>query len=132
MIGTWKLTAQQFEFADNGEPMDIFGPAPRGRLIMTADGDFMTLITAADRAVLAGDAAQLFSTMLAYSGKFRIDRDTLVISCDLAWFPDWVGTEQVRFFSLDGDTLSLRSGVQTHPRYPGRPGRAAILLRRER
>ena len=131
LIGTWKLATQYFEFADNGERVDVFGPAPAGRLIMTGDGDFMTIITAADRAAL-GDPAQLFSSMLAYAGKFRIEDGRLIIRCDLAWFPDWVGTEQIRFFRLEGDNLSLRSGEQTHPRYPGRPGRAAIDLRRER
>ncbi len=131
LIGTWKLMTQHFEFADNGERVDVFGPAPAGRLIMTGDGDFMTIITAAERGA-SNDPAKLFSTMLAYAGKFRTEDDKLVISCDLAWFPDWVGTEQIRFFRLAGDNLSLRSGEQTHPRYPGRPGRAAIDLRRER
>jgi hypothetical protein len=130
LTGAWKLMAQHFEFADNGERVDVFGSAPRGRVLMTGDGDFMTIITAADRAAL-GDAAQLFATMLAYSGKFRIEGDRLVISCDLSWFPDWVGTDQVRFFHLDGDRLRLRSGNQTHPRYPDRPGYAVIELERE-
>ena len=61
------------------------------------------------------DTARLFETMMAYAGRFLLDGDKLVVSCDLSWHPDWVGTEQVRYFKLDGEKLSLRSGKQTHP-----------------
>src|ERR1700751_2440953 len=97
LIGTWKLLTVQFQFADTGEHRDLFGPAPFGRLIVTKEGDFVTVITSADRGLMR-DASQLFETMMAYAGKFRLEGDKLVISCDLSWHPDWVGTEQVRFF----------------------------------
>jgi hypothetical protein len=130
LIGTWKLSAVQFEFADTGERHDLFGPTPVGRLILTRAGDFMTVITSGDRSLLH-DAARLFETMMAYAGKFRLDGDKLIISCDLSWHPDWVGTKQVRFFKLDGEKLSLRSAKQTHPRYSDKPGYGVIDWRRE-
>jgi hypothetical protein len=128
--GTWNLLAVQFEFADSGERKDLFGPSPTGRLIVTKTGDFMTVITSADRASLT-DSSRLFETMMAYSGKFRVDGDKLVISCDVSWHPNWVGTEQVRFFALDGEKLLLRSPKQTHPRYPHNPGYGLIHWRRK-
>jgi hypothetical protein len=130
LIGTWKLLAVRFEFADGGGSREPFGPAPRGRLIVTGTGDFMTVITSADRAVMR-DTIRLFETMMAYAGKFRLEGNKLVISCDLSWYPDWVGTEQVRFFELDGDKLSIRTAKQTHPRYPDRLGYGVIDWTRE-
>jgi hypothetical protein len=35
LVGTWELSALHFEFADSGERQEVFGPAPRGRLIVT-------------------------------------------------------------------------------------------------
>jgi hypothetical protein len=130
LIGTWKLLAVQLVFADGAAPQQLFGPAPRGRLILTDAGDFMTIITSDDRALLR-DTARLFETMMAYAGKFRLDGNKITISCDLSWHPDWVGTEQVRFFELRGDKLRLRSAEQTHPRYPGRLAHGVIDWTRE-
>jgi hypothetical protein len=130
LFGTWKLLAVQFESADSGERLDLFGPTPLGRLILTNTGYMMTIITSADRALMR-DAARLFETMMAYAGRFLLDGDKLVVSCDLSWHPDWVGTEQVRYFKLDGEKLSLRSGKQTHPRHPNKLGYGVIDWRRE-
>src|SRR5215468_4573160 len=130
LIGTWRLVALHFEFADSGERHAQFGPAPHGRLILTGTGDLMTVITSAERAG-RDDAARLFETMMAYAGKYRLEGDRIVVRCDMAWHPDWVGTEQVRFFKLDGDRLSLRSARQTHPRHPDRPGYGVIDWQRE-
>ena len=130
LIGTWKLLALHVEFADSGERYAQFGPAPHGRLILTGTGDLMTVITSAERAG-RDDAARLFETMMAYAGKYRIEGDRIVVRCDVAWHPDWVGTEQVRFFKLDGDRLSLRSPRQIHPRYPDRPLYGVIDWQRE-
>ena len=130
LFGTWKLLAVQFELADSGERLSLFGSTPRGRLILTNTGDMMTIITSTDRAP-TGDTARLFETMMAYAGKFLLDGDKLVISCDLSWHPDWVGTEQVRYFKLDGEKLSLRTGKQTHPRFPDKLAYGVIDWRRE-
>ncbi len=129
LTGTWDLLAVQFEFAESGERKDLFGSSPTGRLIITETGDFMTVITSADRASLT-DPARLFESMMAYSGKFRIDGDKLVISCDVSWHPSWVQSEQIRFFEVDGEKLLLRSPTQTHPRYPDKPGHGRIYWRR--
>jgi hypothetical protein len=130
LTGTWRLLVAQFEFADSGERIDLFGPTPFGRLILTNAGDFITIITSSDRAPIH-DSSRLFETMMAYAGKYRRDGDKLVISCDLSWHPSWAGTDQVRFFKLHGEKLSLTTGKQTHPRYPDRLGHGVIDWRRE-
>ena len=130
LIGTWRLQTLHVEFADSGERHDQFGPAPRGCLIITGAGDFVTVITSTERAG-GDDAARLFETMMAYAGKYRLEGDRIVVRCNVAWHPDWVGTEQVRFFKLLGDRLSLRSPRQTHPRYPDRPLFGVVDWQRE-
>lgn len=130
LIGTWKLSAIQFEFCDDGKREDLFGASPRGRLVITASGDLMTVITAADR-TSAGGTASLFETMMAYAGKFRVEADKLTVACDISWHPAWLGQEQVRFFRIDGDKLSIRTGKQEHPKYPNKPGYGVIDWQRE-
>jgi hypothetical protein len=133
LIGAWKLLGVQFEFAETGESRDLFGPNPVGRLILTSAGDMMTILTSAGLTPESdqANAGRLFEAMMAYAGKFRVEGDKFTVSCDLAWHPAWVGTEQVRFFKLDGDKLSIRSGKQTHPKHPGRMGCGVIDWCRE-
>jgi hypothetical protein len=131
LIGAWNLIALRFEVAGSGERLDLFGSAPRGRILVTNGGDFMTVITSADRATM-GDTAQLYKTMMAYAGKYRVEDDKLIVSCDLSWHPDWVGTEQVRYFKLEGENLSLRTDKRTHPQHPDKLGYGVIDWQRQR
>jgi hypothetical protein len=43
--------------------------------------------------------------MVAYTGKARIDGDKWMAKVDVAWNPALLGTEQVRTFRFDQDTL---------------------------
>ena len=127
--GIWKLQLIQFEFADTGERVDVYGPNPSGYLIHTGEGRMMTIITRSDRTLPKEDAdgAGLFKAMMAYTGNYRIDGDDkYVTDVDVAWHPAWSGTQQARFFKIDGDSLSITTAQQSHPMFPGRPGRGVL------
>jgi Lipocalin-like domain len=134
LIDTWRLISIQFELADTGERFDLYGPHPLGFLILTDGGRLMGMVTSADRRPprdTAGGAA-LFESMMAYSGKYRVEgEDKFITSVDLAWHPAWNGTEQTRFFKLDNDMLSITTAQQTHPRFPDRVGRGVLVWRKE-
>lgn len=134
LIGSWQLLSAQLEMADTGERLDLFGPDPIGRLILTSNGRMAAVLTASGRAAAVDvpGMAALFGSMMAFSGTFRHDNSAkLVFGCDMAWHPAWVGTEQVRFYELSEDRLTLRTGRQTHPRYPGREVYGFLDWRRE-
>jgi Lipocalin-like domain len=131
LVGTWKLISFQFEAEGSDERRDAYDAHPIGFLIITADGRMMTLLTASDRAQDA-PAGSLFDRMMAYSGRYRLEGDDRFVAVvDVAWYPTWVGTEQTRFFKLDGETLSIISAPVEHPAFPGRRIRGVIVWRRE-
>ena len=133
LVGIWKLQSIQFEFADTSESVDLYGANPSGCLIQTVDGRMMTIITRSDRMPPKEDAdgAALFNTMMAYTGTYRIDSDDkFVTDVDLAWHPAWNGTQQARFFKVDGDILSITTAQQGHPMFPGRTGRGILKWKR--
>jgi len=130
LVGTWKLKSIQFEAADTGEITDVFGPNPSGYMIHTAEGRMMAVLTQSDRAPEA-DSSTLFKTMMAYTGNCRIEGDDKFITrVDLAWHPAWTGTEQIRFFKLEGDSLSIMTAQQPNPMLAGRIGRGIITWTR--
>ena len=57
--------------------------------------------------------------MIAYTGRWSIDGEKFVTKVDGARDPDWVGTEQVRHYAFDGQTLSIRTAPIEHPSFPG-------------
>jgi len=101
---------------------------PLGHMVIT-DDRMMSILTSRER--IDKDAAALFETMMAYSGSCRIEDEVrLVIKVDAAWHPAWVGSEQLRFFNVDGDTLSITTAWQTHPKFPGRMARGVLTAQR--
>lgn len=131
LVGTWKLVSLQFVFDDNGQRVDPHGPHPEGVLIMTPDGHMAGIITSGAEAQRANtDPTALLRGMLAYSGRFRIEGDKFITAVDIAWHPSWIGTEQVRFFGVVGDRLTITTAPQTMPRYGERIGRGVLEWRR--
>lgn len=132
--GSWQLTSFHTELQDSGERTQPWGVEPHGRLIFGPDGRMMVLITAESREMGSTDAelAKLFRTALAYTGRYRIDGDRFMTKIDASWNEVWNGTEQERFYKLDGDTLIVSTAWMPNPLVPGNPiGRAVLGFRRE-
>ena len=53
------------------------------------------------------EKAKLFSTITAYAGTYTLEKDKVVHHVDISWNQAWTGTDQVRFYKLDGDTLTI-------------------------
>ena len=72
LVGVWKLLSWQV-IVDDEPPIDVFGPHPKGHLVLTREGRGIVLTTAENRKSGMGDAerAALHKSMLAYSDKYR-------------------------------------------------------------
>jgi hypothetical protein len=126
--GWWKIASFHIELEDTGEWVNTYGVDPLGYMVIT-DDRMMSILTSRERT--DKDDAALFETMMAYSGSCRIEDEVkLVIKVDAAWHPAWVGSEQLRFFNVDGDTLSITTAWQTHPKFPGRMARSVLTAQR--
>ena len=51
------------------------------------------------------DRATLQSSLIAYTGTYRLEKNRWITQVDVAWNPEWVGTEQTRFFSISDNQL---------------------------
>ena len=59
--------------------------------------------------------AQAFRTMIAYSGRYRVEGNTVTTKVEVAWNEAWVGGEQVRIVRFEGDKLFIESPPMPHP-----------------
>src|SRR5690349_9976389 len=111
LTGVWRLVSFQFEIVGEDQRVDVLGPTPTGRIII-ANGFFTACLVAAGRKEPTNDAemASLIRSMVAYTGKVRVEGDVFITEVDASWNEIFTGTEQARRFKIDGDTLRV-SGV---------------------
>ncbi|CAK7191911.1 hypothetical protein COMNV_00091 [Commensalibacter sp. Nvir] len=109
IVGTWQLVSYQVELQATGEFIDAMGDYPRGRVIFTADGwvAFNLEGTGREPAHSDEDRAHLMETLVAYIGRYRIEGNQWVTTVQTAWAPEWVGTEQRRTVTIEGDTAQV-------------------------
>lgn len=85
LFGSWRLISFQIKVVgEKGEPKDIFGPNPIGRIIFSPEHRVVVYISRADRhrPTNESEAAALLSSMTAYTGKFRLDGNKFVTQVD--------------------------------------------------
>jgi hypothetical protein len=132
LAGSWKLTSWTIQVI--GEEATEPFPNPKGRAVFASDGYVVFVIVGANRKPAAndGESAALLKTLLAYTGKFTIDGDKFTTKVDISGNELLTGQEQVRYFKLDGDKLSIRTAEQVSTVYPGKRVVGTLAWERER
>jgi hypothetical protein len=88
---------------------------------------------AADRKPGADDLerAALQRSMLAYSGRYRVEGSDFITTVEVSWNEQWTGTEQRRHYRIDGDKLFIESAPGPSIIYPGKTDFRRIAWLRE-
>ena len=118
LAGTWTLVAADVLRADGVQARD-YGAAPKGLLLIDAQGRYSLQIFKAERSRFAsgnkqtGTPAEYQSAVMGSSthfGTISVDPIAEIITFQIenASFPDWEGTQQARHFELHGDQLTYR------------------------
>jgi len=94
----------------------------------------MALLTAEGRKVpsTAEDREVAFRSAVAYSGRYRVDGNKFVTKVDVAWNEAWVGTDQERFFRIEGDKLYIESPPTANLNRGGQKVRGILVWEREK
>lgn len=133
LVGAWKLVAFDLEDKETGKLEPAFGPRPRGSLVFTPAGRMIAITTADGRHTPKTDEerAAAFRTMMAYSGKYRIEGDKWTTRVDVAWTEGWRDTDQVRTFRFDGSKLLVISDWGPRVSNPAQAIRGILTFERE-
>ena len=121
LLGTWKLKSFVRQDVASGERRPALGEHPDGYLGYAPDGRMYALFVAEGRVVPKGDQptdserAQLHKSMLSYAGTYTIAGDKVVHHLDIAWNNARIGSDQIRYFKLDGDRLTLTTERNKSP-----------------
>lgn len=123
-FGAWRLVSFQNE-SEDGRVEHPFGKSPSGMIYYDRSGHMGVNIMAEDRKnfssgdmfVATEDEMKTAVKYISYSGRFTVAEDKVVHSIEVSFFPNWVGVDQERFYTIDGSRLVL----STRPmRFDGR------------
>jgi hypothetical protein len=131
LVGNWRLVSSQAIVDDQAH--DLFGSSPKGYLILTPQGRLCAITTAAHRSPGEGDKERtaLHRSMMAYTGKYRVEGSDFITVVEASWNESWNGTEQRRHFRLEGDRLFIESAPAPSLLFPGEVDFRRVVWERE-
>ena len=96
------------------------GRNPTGYVIFTPEGRVFFVLTGEGRkaAKTVQERADLLSSLVAYTGTYRLEGDQWITKVEVAWNPEWIGTEQRRFFKVEGERLQVHTPWRVMPNWP--------------
>jgi hypothetical protein len=130
IVGTWKLVAVTYEDAQTKERTPVLGEHPRGYQIATPEGRWLALVTADGRPVpkTDEDRAKALRSMIAYSGRYRVEDNKVITKVEVAWNEAWV-----RFLRFEGDdVLNIESPPMPHPNVDNKTVKVIVTWARDK
>jgi hypothetical protein len=129
LAGRWKLLAAEDLRPDGSVARYPWGQHPVGSIVVEGGACYLQIMSSDTPSFPTGDKpigeqmkTALLSTYIAYSGPCTIDdaAGTVTLNVEAAWRPDYVGTEQKRYFRFENGRLlfgpapnSIRTGSET-------------------
>ena len=134
IVGTWELVSVNYEDAATKECTPVYGEHPKGVQIATLEGRWLALMTGEARPVPKTDAdrAEALKTMIAYTGRYRVEDGKVITKVEAAWNEAWVGREQVRAVRFEGERLYIESPPMLHPNLNNKTVRVIAVWEREK
>jgi len=112
--GRWKLLSAEDVRADGSVARLPWGAHPVGSIVVSRGACYVQIMSGDTPSFDAASApaaeqmkAALTSTYIAYSGSCAVDpaAGSVTLKVDAAWRPDYVGTEQKRFYRFENGRL---------------------------
>jgi Lipocalin-like domain len=135
IVGTWKLQSWVREIIATGKRENVLGEKPGGYITYSTDGRMMAIAVAGDRikpnsfAPTDEEKVKLYNTFISYAGTYKIDGDKVVHSVDISWNQALTGTNLVRHFKIESDTLTITVPTQKNA-FDGQEARGVLIFKK--
>ena len=108
------------KYTDEGGVEYPFGERVAGMLLYSADGAMAAVVGRADQPILKMDLlagtvaasdrelAGAFRSAYGFAGTFEVEGERIRHRISVSTMPNWVGTEQERPYTIEGEVLTLR------------------------
>lgn len=129
VVGLWKLVGYEVEVQATGQKGPVMGDHPTGYALFTPDGRVFFMLTGEGRmpAKTAEERAALLTTMVAYTGRYRLEGDKWITNVEVAWNPEWVGSEQSRTYKIENGRLQVLTPWRIMPNWADKGMQRSIV-----
>jgi hypothetical protein len=133
VIGTWRLKSFVRQIVGTAESYNQLGEHPSGFISYSPDGRMNVIFVTGDRVRPVGSSAteedriKLYNSMIAYAGTYTIDGNKVVHHVDISWNGTYTGTDQVRYFTIEDGTLTIKTEINKSP-IDGRQGVGILVF----
>ena len=121
IVGTWRITSFSVLTLETNEVTHPNGENPLGFIQYSPGGHMLVFLSSRNQKKPAGaaytDAERADahkSVFAAYAGRYTVEGNKVVHQVIGSWRPDWVGTDLVRFFEINGNKLSIKTAPQIY------------------
>lgn len=122
LLGSWRLVTWE-ERDRSGRVHHPLGAAARGQITYTSDDHMSAQLMRPGsrrfasedwRKATSDDKSSAWSDYFGYFGTYRIDlpQTAVIHHIEGSWFPNLVGTDQVRHFRFEGNRLILDADTE--------------------
>ena len=134
LIGSWTLVSVVVDQA--GKKIEPFGSQPKGSIMFDPYGRFSLIITRSDlparvsrkrQSGTAEETRAIIQGSIAYFDTYTVSDDdrTFIVHVEGSTFPNWVGADRKRIFSISGDELKSTNSDRS-----GGAGTALVIWKR--
>lgn len=115
IVGVWKYTGVTNKEVATGKITYPYGEKPTGHMVYTKGGHVMFVAAGDNRnapttpTLTDADRINLFKTMAAASGTYKVEGTTLILTYTTSWNQAWSGITQKRQIEIVGNKLTVTS-----------------------
>jgi hypothetical protein len=134
LFGTWRITSGKLQVIGEPGERDIFGPNPKGYIILTPEPRIMAFLAADGRQppTNQAEAAAMLQSMIAYTGRIKLEPDKFTTDVEVSWNQIYVGKPQVRLYTVNGDKLTILTPEQDSGTMPGKRITSTLTFERQK
>jgi hypothetical protein len=114
LIGTWRFVGATQVDQDTGKTSALYGSHPVGYLQYSPGGHLVVFLSAGELVKAKppytdADQIAIYAAMAGYAGTYSVQGNKVTHHIIAAWRPDWVGADQIRYVTLNGIKLSIKT-----------------------
>lgn len=112
VVGTWILVSEVAH--QGGKTTEPLGPHPLGSMMLDQNGRFMLMIARPGLPKFASNKREagtpqenksVLAGSLSFFGTYSVSPGVLTLRPEASTFPNWVGVDQKRYFTINGDEM---------------------------
>jgi hypothetical protein len=119
IVGLWSINSFVRKDVASGVEEKPYGEYPQGRILYTKGGNILWFGVAENRPKPSGPApsdaerVELFRSMFAFTGRYKVEGSSISGPTDVAWVPGW--TANVANVKMTGNTIAITSSTFKSP-----------------